>query len=437
MNSNTTQFYTGLIAHIRQVIGSDEFKQHHRISDKAFSRQRILTFGFTTLFLLNMVKHATQDELDEFFKILQGEKVAKRIVSKSAFSQARIKLKYSAFIELNQEQVTYFYQHVEQPQRWYGLRLLAIDGSMSDLPDSEEVRTHFGVWHPQSGGVCAKARVSQLFDVLNKITIDAIIAPKSSGERVLAERHLDYVGPGDLLIMDRGYPAFWLFAAILAKKADFCARLSISEWNVAKKFVASGKKQQVVLLHPGYEATKACRRRGLPIKPIRARLIRVELSSGEIEVLVTSLLNKVSFPHSAFLALYHHRWPVEEDYKVIKSRLEVENWNGKSVIAVYQEFHATIFSKNLTAILAHPAQRTVDVQNEHKQYRYQINLTNLISKMKNTLVYLLHDADIWPILQTLWEQMTRTIEPVRPDRSFPRQKPVKPKRFVMNYKAVR
>ena len=65
---------------------------------------------------------------------------------------------------------------------------------MSDLPDSEEVRTHFGVWHPQSGGVCAKARVSQLFDVLNKVTIDAIIASKSYGERALAERHLDYVG---------------------------------------------------------------------------------------------------------------------------------------------------------------------------------------------------------------------------------------------------
>jgi len=437
MNSNTTQFYTGFIAHVRQVIGSDEFKQRHRISDKAFSRQRILTFGCIILFLLNMVKHATQDELDEYFKILQGEKVAKRIVTKSAFSQARIKLKYSAFIELNQEQVTYFYQHAEQLQRWYGLRLLGIDGSMSDLPDSEEVRTHFGVWHPQSGGVCAKARVSQLFDVLNKITIDAIIAPKSCGERVLAERHLAYVGKGDMLIVDRGYPAFWLFAAILAKKADFCARLTVSEWNVAKKFVASGKKQQLILLRPGYEATKACRQRGLPIAPIQVRLIRVELPSGEIEVLATSLLDKISFPHSVFQTLYHHRWPIEEDYKVMKSRLEVENWNGKSVIAVYQEFHATVFTKNHTAILAHPAQRIVDGQNEHKQYRYQINLTNLISKMKDTIVYLLHDADILPILQTLWEQMTKTIEPIRPGRSFPRKKPVKPRRFVMNYKAVR
>jgi hypothetical protein len=436
MNSNTTQFYTGLIAYIRQLIGSDEFKQRHRISEKAFSRERILTFELTILFLLNMVKHALQDELDEFFKILQGGKVARRIVTKSAFSQARKKLEYSAFIELNDRQVAYFYQHAK-PQRWYGLRLLATDGSMSDLPASGEVSTHFGVWHPQSGGTCAKGRVSQLFDVLNEITLEAIIAPKAYGERVLAERHLKHIEKGDLLIMDRGYPAFWLFAAVLNKNADFCARLAVGEWKMAQKFVASGKKEQFVLLRPGYEAKKACRQRGLSTEPIRVRLIRVELPSGEIEVLATSLLDRPSFPHSVFQQLYHHRWPVEEDYKVLKSRVEVENWSGKSVKAVYQEFHAAIFTKNHAAILAHPAQQMVEVQNQQKKYRYQINLTNLISKMKDTIVYLLQDVSILPLLQALWEQMIKTIEPVRPGRSFPRHKRVKRRRFVMNYKAVR
>jgi len=437
MNSHTTQFYMGLMARIRQLLESDEFKQRHRTSVKAFCRERILTFTLTILFLLNMVKHATQDELDEFFKVLHNDKVAQRIVSKSAFTQARAKLKYQAFIELNDAQVAYFYEHVQEPQLWYGLRLLVIDGSMADVPNTEDIREHFGVWQPQSGGLCAKARVSQLYDVLNNVTLEAIIAPKSLGERVLAERHLERVGPGDLLIMDRGYPAFWLFAAIRAKQADFCARLSVTDWTVAKTFVASGQKQQVVALQPGYEARQACRQRGLPIEPIRVRLIRVELPTGEIEVLATSLLDEVRFPHATFQALYHQRWPVEEDYKVIKSRLEVENWNGKSVTAVYQEFHASVFSKNLAAILAQPAQRVVDQRYEHRQYAYQINLTNLISKMKDTIVYLLHDTDIWAILHTLWAQMIKTVEPIRPGRSFPRQKRVKPKRFVMNYKAVR
>ena len=95
----------------------------------------------------------------------------------------------------------------------YGLRLVAADGSMSELPDTEEVGAHFGVWHPAAGGTCPKARVSQMFDVMNKVTLDAIIVPKENGERVA---HFEHLKAGDLVLLDRGYPAFWLFALIFA-----------------------------------------------------------------------------------------------------------------------------------------------------------------------------------------------------------------------------
>jgi hypothetical protein len=436
MDSNTTQFYTGLIACIKQRLESEAFKERHRVSKQAFTRERTLTFPIITLFFLNQVKHALQDELDEFFKVLEGGKVARRVVTKSGLSQARRKLVHTAYIELNRGQVAYFYEQGE-PQKWRGLRLLAIDGSMGDLPNGVGISEHFGVWHPQSGGTCAKARLSQMFDVLNHITVDALIGPKSDGERVLAERHLAHVGVDDLLIMDRGYPAFWLFAAILAKKAHFCARLSVSEWAVAKKFVASGKKEQLFRLRPGYEAGKACLARGLPVEPIRVRLIRVELSSGEVEVLATTLLDTTRFPQSVFQELYHQRWPVEEDYEVMKSRLQVENWSGKTIEAVYQEFHAAVCTKNTAAILAQPAQQVVAQQSQGKKYSYQVNMTNLLSKLKDTIAYLLQDNDLLAYLQALWQQMVKTVEPIRPGRSFPRPKKVKRKRFAMSYKPTR
>jgi hypothetical protein len=388
------------------------------------------------LFLLNLVKRGLQDELDEFFKALNGGKVATRVVTKSAFCQARCKLDYRAFIELNQAQVDYFYQESE-PQRWFGLRLLAIDGSMADLPQNEAISDHFGVWHPYSGGTCAKARLSQLYDVLHKITVDALIAPKAEDERSLAASHLTHVQKNDLLLMDRGYPAFWLFAAILQREAHFCTRLTVSEWQVAKKFVASGEEEQYVLLQPGYEARKKCAERDLLTDPIRVRLIRVELPTGEIEVLATTLLDRTRFPTALLQDLYHHRWPVEEDYTVMKSRLEIENWFGKSVQAVYQEFHAAVFSKNMAAILAHPAQQVVTQQSQQKKYVYQINMTNLLSKLKDAIVFLFCESDIYPLLRSLWGQMVQTTEPIRPGRSYPRKKSVKRKRFPMNYKAAR
>ncbi len=48
-------------------------------------------------------------------------------VTKGAFSLAREKLRYEAFIELNKEQLTYFYKN-SLYKKWKGFRLLAVDG---------------------------------------------------------------------------------------------------------------------------------------------------------------------------------------------------------------------------------------------------------------------------------------------------------------------
>ena len=198
-----------------------------------------------------------------------------------------------------------------------------------------------------------------MFDVINKVTLDAIIAPKALGERALAAQHFTHLKASDLVLVDRGYPAFWLFALILAQQAQFCARMPLGIWNAVDQFVASDLSEQIVTLHPTSQAIKECNARGLSTDPIEVRLVRVELNTGEVEVLATSLLDQEAHPVAVFKALYHQRWPVEEDYQFVKCRLEVENFSGQSVLTVYQDFHAKVFTKNLTAILAHPAQKVV------------------------------------------------------------------------------
>jgi len=73
------------------------------------------------------------------------------------------------------------------------------------------------------GAPCPMARVSQMFNVLNKITINALIAPKNIGERELAIKHFNHIQPKDIIFLDRGYPAYWLFLLIISAKAHFCA----------------------------------------------------------------------------------------------------------------------------------------------------------------------------------------------------------------------
>jgi len=436
MSKDIASACMGLLEMLKSLLFSADFMDRHRRNKKDFTRQRCLTFAVVLIFLLNLVKRALQDELDEFFKLLRGEEVAVRMVTKSAFTQARKKLKYEAFVELNQAQVAHFYDHFE-PQTWCGFRLLAVDGSTSELPRTPEIMEHFGVWHPNQGEPCPLARVSQIFDVLNEVTLEAIIGPKDVGERALAALHFAILKAGDLVLLDRGYPAFWLFALILYQQAHFCARMPLGVWEVVDQFVATGLPEQIVTLHPSYESIKECRSRRLSTDPITVRLVRVELDTGEVEVLVTSLLDTVAYPIAVFKDLYHQRWPVEENYKVMKCRIEVENFSGKSVLAVYQDFHAKVFTMNLTAILAHPAQKVVELESQGKQYTYQINMTNALSKMKDTIVLLFQRTAILPILKRLWQVIIRTIEPIRPGRSYPRKKRVKRRRFAMTYKPIR
>ena len=85
---------------------------------------------------------------------------------------------------------------------------------------------------------------------------------------------------------------------------------------------------------------------GLDLKPLKLRLIRIELETGEAEILITSLLDQQIHSYDQFAELYHLRWPVEEDYKTMKHWIEIENFSGKSVLSIYQDFHAKVFSKN-------------------------------------------------------------------------------------------
>lgn len=431
MPENSASLCTGLLTALKQRLSAPDFLERHRRSPQDFTRQRCLPFVVVILFLVNLVKRALQDELDEFFKLDSGAAVAARVVTKSAFSQARQKLHAGVFVELNSVQVEYFYDHFAY-QTWHGFRLRAVDGSTVQLPDTPDIVAHFGRW-----GSVPLARVSQMFDPLNKITLEALIGPKALGEREYAARHFALIGSGDLVLLDRGYPAFWLFVLILSRDTQFCARVSLGVWNVVDQFVASGLPEQIVALSPCSTAQQDCQARQLPTHPITVRLVRVELEQGQVEVLVTSLLDQARYPYAVFKELYHLRWPVEEDYKVIKLRVEVENWSGKSALSIYQDFHAKVFTANLTAILAQPAQTEVARQSQSKQYTYQVNFTHLLSKMKDTVVRLLRGPAVEDILTSLWQIMLCTIEPIRPGRHYPRNKTGRVRRFAMAYKPVR
>jgi hypothetical protein len=101
--------------------------------------------------------------------------------------------------------------------------LLCIDGSTLELPKSQETLDDFGV--NSELDMIPMAKISTLFDLLNEFIVDSAIAPSRTSEYDLAINHLDKLKQGDLLILDRGYCAQWLFYLLIKNKIDFVIRI--------------------------------------------------------------------------------------------------------------------------------------------------------------------------------------------------------------------
>jgi len=345
---------------------------------------------------------------------------------------------HTAFVDLNHQAVASYYDHCLDVKTWHGYRLCAIDGSQIRVPDEPDIVDAFGV-NPGKDNQkdCPLALASVYYDVLNHINIDSSINHTKASERACAAMHLNVAQSNDLSILDRGYNAFWLYALYEAKNQPFCMRAKINRGKQYKAFADSGKAQTVITLTPNKKSVEQCKEKGLPTDLLKLRLIRVELD-GEVEVLITNLMDEQAFPAHVFKELYHLRWGVEENYKRLKQWVEIENFSGKSALSVKQDFYAKVLTSNLTAMVVNAAQKHIDQTTSDCKHAYQINFSQALCKMKNTVVELLlfSSQKLQSRLEALMGYMACTIEPVRKGRRYHRRK-LKTKTFNGNYKRAR
>ncbi|MGA1839223.1 MAG: transposase, partial [bacterium] len=164
--------------------------------------------------------------------------------------------------------------------------------------------------------------------------------------------------------------------------------------------------------------------------------VYADLHKHEPEVLITSLMDTATYPHSLFKKLYHDRWLVEESYKLFKSRIELENFTGKSVEAVKQDFYARIFMLNLTSMLAFPVQDLINTNHKDCKYSYQISWTQALAKMKNVGILLFVREMIAPIIVKLQKLFLWSVVPIRPGRKFSRKSRFHQRRYAFAYKPI-
>jgi hypothetical protein len=382
--------------------------------------------GFKSLvfFLFMMVKQSTQNALERHFEI-SGENI---YMTQQAFSLARQKLKWEALQELFILSVNAHYENYQDEiELWNGFRLFAIDGSTMSLPNDKELRAHYGTCG--AGNTSPTGRGSLLYDMLNDLVADARLEPMAEDERTLAMMHIQgltaletYQKWKDLILFDRGYASFELIKELLEKKIHYLMRVKS---KFSTEIDGLGYGDHGVEIKQGGEK-------------IKVRVIKFRLNSGEDEALITDIKDR-KYQVADFKKLYFKRWPIETKYNEIKNKLEIENFSGRLVDNIRQDFYATMVLTNLAAECFAIAQEEVEKEQEGKdnKWKYKVNVNHEIGVLKDRFIMVLLENDLNKRNEKYYEiirLLQKRLIPIRPGRSLPRHTPRKVK-FHHNHKS--
>lgn len=422
-------FLITLVEALRAKLRDPNFLARHRVRPEDFTRNRQLTFPVLMLFILQKTVKSIQRHLHEFLDDLAHGQIFEPVTS-GAVTHARAKLKDSAFIELNRDCVLPTVYSPEHPiQRWRGHRLLGIDSSLMRLPDSEELGQAFG-WKEASnqngatGTRYPEGRLSVVYDLLNRIGHDARLEPSTLGEVALAIQQLEYLQPGDIAINDRGFTGYVYFAMVLQRGAHFIGRCSTGSFLAAQEMFRLNRANQskVVWLFAPSDQKAECRRLGLPLK-MKVRFVSLRLPTGELEVLATSLLDEALYPTEEFLTVYQWRWGHETFHLMLKGRLELENFSGRTVEAVRQDVQAAVLLANLESVLSEPTQAALTERSTPQTQPLQVNRSNSYHALKFQVLDLLYrEIPARQVIDQLMKLFAGSPVPVRPNRKVPRRR---------------
>jgi hypothetical protein len=295
--------------------------------------------------------------------------VAGAVPDLSALTHARSRLPKGVMRQLTGTAV-----REAQPEAacWRGRRLVAFDSTTVSMPREASLFAHYGAHRARTATVrYPLARFCSLLAVGTSTLIDYRFGPFRRPEIEMAGEMLGSVGPGDLVLGDRGFSGSPTLARVQGRKADFLmrknARLAPERLPVVKRL---GKYDFITDLPVSKPARKAD-----PTLPetVRVRLFRAtwKAPSGETitEWFVTSLLDAERFKRKTLARLYHERWCIETSYQEFKQTFHADVLRSKTADNIEKEFAAHVLAYQLV-------RRLMAAAGKHKVKPTEISLLN-------------------------------------------------------------
>ena len=199
-----------------------------------------------------------------------------------------------------------------------GLRVMAVDGTVLDVPDTPANAKVFGYPGSRHGTRAAfpKIRLVLLIEAGTHLIVDALMCPYRMSERVRAKKLLRSITQGMLLMWDRGLHSYAMVQATQKQGCDYLGRVPKNVKFAAEKILDDGSYLSRV--YPDGKSKKK------GATKILVRVIEYTIDSEEEQKtyrLITSLLDTTLYPALLLASEYHQRWEVENTIDELKTHL--------------------------------------------------------------------------------------------------------------------
>ena len=305
----------------------------------------------------------------------------------AAYCAARKRLPLALFKELLQHVCDALFPEVHTTGRWRGHRTWTLDGSSFSMPDTPELRTHFGQPSAQAKG-CGfpVAHMLALFHAGTGVLLRVLASPlRTHDMRHAATMHRE-LDEGDILIADRGFASFTHLALLFLRNMHAlfrCHQKQIVSFRVGRKHARQRKPRK------GLPRSRYVRRLGrrdqlveyskpktmptwmekakfamLPETLLVRELRFVTPQRGHrtrVITLVTTLLDPVAYPATALAELYLGRWQIEVNFRHLKTTMGLEILHCKTVAGVLKEMYMFAITYNLVRLVMLEASRRQQV----------------------------------------------------------------------------
>lgn len=421
---NFKDLFHSTLNHIRDSLESQAFLDQYK-EPKRFVRKRLLSMYQVIMYLIYSNKAAMATNIGNIRDDLWSLDFP--AISRQALSKARQYILPELFEELYKITVRDYYDAGIDYKLWHGYHLFAIDGSQIHMTNNKSVIEKFGeCGDPRYNRHHYMGLASCLYDVSQDIIVDASLSHCKTSERALAMKHLEKLqqfsfAENALVVFDRGYYSYKLFNHLTDSGIKCLMRIKSN----CKSLTSSDKDDTL-----------------MDLKKIHGqiRVIRIPLSSGETEYLVTNILDNTITPEM-FKDLYHGRWNIELKFFELKDQWGLEHFNGATSRAVCQEFYITLMKSNLVSLIKRDVDEEIAFTNasssdSSEKKLYQACRSFIIGRLSKLLPRYILRERVNTTYKMLFTEARRILSLVRLDRHAKREKPIRHKINSKNRKTT-